>query len=367
MTKAVAAVLDGPREFTFRDFAIPRVGDDDAVVRVEASGLCGTDYEQYLGGLSFGDGMPIIPGHEVLGHVEAIGATAAKRWGVGVGDRITVEPIIPCGVCAGCVEGAFTRCRAGLGYGMYQGTGRQPSLWGGYATHVYLHSRALVHKLPADIPTDVMTLVNPLSNAIRWVHEVGGASLGSTVVIAGPGQRGLLAAAAAKKAGAAEIIVTGTSADHGRLELARALGATATIDVDSEGAVERVLEITNGSMADVVLDVSAGAMSPILDGIRMLRRGGRLVLAGLKSGKMLNDVPIDDVVLSEIELRGVVSGGYRSTELAIDMLRTDPEGLGALCSHTFRLDQVTTAVQTLGREINDGTDAVHITLTSELS
>lgn len=114
MTTATAAVLEGPRELNFREFAIPTVGDDDAVVRVEASGLCGTDYEQYLGGLSFGDGMPIVPGHEVLGHVEAIGATAATRWGVGVGDRITVEPIIPCGVCGGCVEGAFTRCRAAL-------------------------------------------------------------------------------------------------------------------------------------------------------------------------------------------------------------------------------------------------------------
>lgn len=212
-----------------------------------------------------------------------------------------------------------------------------------------------------------MTLVNPLSNAIRWVHEVGGASLGSTVVIAGPGQRGLLAAAAAKRVGAASIIVTGTAADRGRLELARALGATATIDVEAEDAVERVVAATNGWMADVVLDVSAGARAPILDGIRMLRRGGRLVLAGLKSGKMLNDVPIDDVVLNEIELRGVVSGGYQATELAIDMIRTDPGGLGALCSHTFSLDQVATAVQTLGREVNDGTDAVHVTLTAEMN
>lgn len=367
MTKAVAAVLESPRELNLREFAIPTVGDDDAVVRVEATGLCGTDYEQYLGGLSFGDGMPIVPGHEVLGRVEALGATAARRWGVSVGDRIAVEPIIPCGVCAGCVQGMFTRCTAGLGYGMYQGTGVRPSLWGGYATHVYLHPRALIHKVPEDIPTDVMTLVNPLSNAIRWVHEVGGASLGSTVVIAGPGQRGLLAAAAAKKAGAAEIIVTGTAADAGRLELAKALGATVTIDVDAEGALERVVEVTNGALADVVLDVSAGAMAPILDGIRMLRRGGRLVLAGLKSGNLLHDVPIDEVVLNEIELRGVVSGGYHATELAIDMLRSDPEGLGVLCSHTFRLDQVATAVQTLGREVHDGTDAVHITLTAEMN
>jgi threonine dehydrogenase-like Zn-dependent dehydrogenase len=364
MARAVAAVLESARNFQFREFPVPEVSDDDAVVKVEASGLCGTDYEQYLGGLSFGDGMPIIPGHEIIGRIERIGATAAKRWGVDVGDRVTVEPIIPCGVCEGCVDGAFTRCRSGLGYGMYQGTGATPSLWGGYATHVYLHPRALVHKLPEDIPTDVTTLVNPLSNAIRWIYEVGGAGLGSTVVIAGPGQRGLLAAAAAKKAGAETIIVTGTTADGSRLELARSLGATTTINVDEEDPVARVTEVTDGAMADVVLDVSAGAMAPILQGIDMLRRGGRLVLAGLKSGNKLNDVPIDQVVLREIELRGVVSGGYQSTELAINMIREMVETLVPLCTHTFALQDVTDAVRTLGREITDGTDAVHITLTS---
>lgn len=284
MAKAIAVVLTSPRQFEFCEFDIPTVGDDDAVVRVEAGGLCGTDYEQFIGGLSFGDGMPIIPGHEIIGHVEAIGTVAAQRWGVNVGDRVAVEPIIPCGVCGGCVEGRFTSCEAGLGYGMYQGVGRQPSLWGGYASHVYLPPRALVHKLPEHIPTDVMTLVNPLSNAIRWVYEVGEAALGSTVVIAGPGQRGLLAAAAASEAGAKSIIVVGTSADATRLQMAKSLGATATINVEREDPITCVRELTDGDMADVVLDVSAGAMAPILQGIAMLRRRGRIVLAGLKGG-----------------------------------------------------------------------------------
>ncbi|MBT2555249.1 zinc-binding dehydrogenase [Arthrobacter sp. ISL-5] len=366
MASAIAAVLESAQNFQFREFPLPGVTDDDAVIKVEASGLCGTDYEQYLGGLSFGDGMPIIPGHEVIGWIESIGPIAAKRWGVEVGDRIAIEPIIPCGVCAGCVQGAFSRCQSGLGYGMFQGTSSAPSLWGGYSTHVYLHPRALIHKLPKDIPTDVMTLVNPLSNAVRWVYEVGGAALGSTVVIAGPGQRGLLAVVAAKRAGAERIIVSGTTSDGTRLELARRLGATTVINVDEEDAVARVTEVTGGTMADVVLDVSAGAMAPILQGIDMLRRGGRLVLAGLKSGKLLDEVPIDRVVLHEIELRGVVSGDYQSTELAISIIRENPQALAPLCTHSFALGNVTEAVRTLGREITDGTDAVHITLTSDV-
>jgi threonine dehydrogenase-like Zn-dependent dehydrogenase len=147
--------------------------------------------------------------------------------------------------------------------GLYHGTKISPSLWGGYATHLYLHPRTMVHRLPRAIPTDLMTLFNPLSNAIRWVYEVGRVGLGSTVVIEGPGQRGLLAVLAARRAGASRIIVTGTQRDRERLALAVQLGASATINVDEEDPVERVREITDGRLADIILDVSAGATEPV--------------------------------------------------------------------------------------------------------
>ncbi|WP_011296066.1 zinc-dependent alcohol dehydrogenase [Cupriavidus necator] len=360
---ALALVLESPKNLQAREFPIPEIGDDDAVLRVEACGLCGTDYEQWLGHMKdWGGGMPIIPGHEIMGFIERIGTLAAKRWNVREGDRVAIEPIIPCGHCEDCVRGAYTRCQSDLGYGLYQSTAVAPHLWGGYATHVYLHPRTMVHKLPTDLPTEVMTLVNPLSNAIRWVYEAGGAGLGKTVVIAGPGQRGLLAAAAAKKAGASNIIVTGTSADKSRLELALQLGATAVINVEVEDPVARVSALTGGKLADVVLDVSAGAVAPIVQGVDMVKRGGKIVLAGLKGTNPLNGFPVDKVVLREVQLVGVLSAGWESTELAIDMIRTDAKKLSVLCSHMFKLENGTEAVRTLGREISDGKDAVHITL-----
>lgn len=363
MPNAMALVLESERNLQPHEFPIPEIGGEDALLRVEACGLCGTDYEQWLGHMKdWGGGMPIIPGHEIMGHIERIGPVAAKRWKVKEGDRVAIEPIIPCGHCEDCVQGHYTRCQSDLGYGLYQNTSVAPYLWGGYATHVYLHPRAMVHKLPTDIPTDLMTLVNPLSNAIRWAYEIGNASLGKTVVIAGPGQRGLLAAAAARKAGASRIIVTGTSADSGRLKLAMKLGATAVIDVEKEDPVERVRELTGGALADVVVDVSAGAVAPIIQGIDMVKRGGRIVLAGLKGKNKLNDFPVDKVVLREVQLLGVLSAGWQSTELAIEMIRAEGESLKELCSHIFTLDNATEAVRTLGREISDGKDAVHITL-----
>ena len=297
-----------------------------------------------------------------MGFIETIGASAARRWGVKQGDRVAVEPIIPCGHCEDCVRGAYTRCQSDMGYGLYQNVETSPHLWGGYATHVYLHPRSMIHKLPADVPTDVMSLVNPLSNAIRWVYEIGGAALGKTVVICGPGQRGLLAAAAARRAGASKIIVTGTTADKARLELALKLGATAVIDVQQEDPVARVAELTGGVLADVVLDVSAGAVAPIVQGIDMVKRGGRIVLAGLKGQNKLNDFPVDKVVLREIELVGVLSAGWTSTAMAIEMIREEGDILKELCTHLFTLDQGTEAIRTLGRELHDGKEAVHITL-----
>ena len=363
MSKALAAVLESPRNLQLREFPIPETGEDDAVLSVEACGLCGTDYEQWLGHLKdWGGGMPIIPGHEIMGFVERIGPLASRLWNVKEGDRVAIEPVVPCGHCSDCVQGAYTRCQSDRGYGLYQNIHVAPSLWGGYATHVYLHPRTMVHKLPSHVPTDVMTLFNPLSNAIRWTHEAGGVGLGATVVIAGPGQRGLLAVAAARKAGAANIIVTGTTRDQARLQLARSLGATATIDVQAEDPVESVRSLTDGRLADVVLDVSAGAVAPVVQAIDMVRRGGRIVLAGLKGSARLNDFPVDKVVFREIELVGVLSAGWRPTELAIQMIAENNAELATLCSHSFPLEQVTDAVRTLGREISDGREPVHVTL-----
>ena len=360
---ALAAVLTAPRAFDLRDIPIPDIGPDDGLLEVEACGLCGTDYEQWLGHIvGWGGGMPIIPGHEIIGRIGRLGAAAAKRWRVKEGDRVALEPVVPCGQCAHCLTGNYTRCASDLGYGLYCNTSREPVLWGGYATHVYLHPRAVVHRLPDRVPSDLMTLFNPLSNAIRWVCEAGALQLGSTIVIEGPGQRGLLAILAARHAGAARIIITGTNHDSARLRVAAELGAI-PINVDREDPVARVRDLTGGELADVVLDVSAGAVEPIVQAVDMVRRGGKIVLAGLKGARPLTGFFSDKVVFREIQLIGVLSAGWTSTEAAIDMVqRADPGELRKLCTHTFPLAEADAAVRALGREAADARDVIHVTL-----
>jgi len=360
--KARAAVLLEPRKLAVREFAVPEIGADDAVLRVEAAGLCGTDYEQFQGHLKGTpwDVFPIIPGHEIQGWIDRIAPAAAQRWRVKEGDRVIVEASIPCGKCFQCQQGRAVLCHAGMGYGLRISATRPPHLWGAYATHLYLHPQANVHKAPDDLPRDVLSLCNPMSNAVRWAYERGKVGVGDAIVIAGPGQRGLLSVIVARAAGAAMVVVTGTKADAVRLALARELGADATIDVDEEDPVARVHELTGGRGADVVLDVAAGSVEPILQAVEMVRPGGSIVLAGLKSQKKIGELVPDKLVMKEISLIGALSSSWTAFEQAIPLLQRYRAELAKLCTHAYPIERAETAIRALGREIIDRREAVHV-------
>ncbi len=361
---AHAAVLTAPRTFEFRDFPIPVVTESDAVLRVEAAGLCGTDYEQFGGHLQGTpwDVRPIIPGHEIQGWIEAIGAEASRRWRVKEGDRVIVEASIPCGKCFQCQNGRSVLCSANMGYGLRISSDRPPHLWGGYATHMYLHSQANVHRAPDSLRCDVLSLCNPMSNAVRWGYERGRIGMGDSILICGPGQRGLLAVVVARAAGAGLIIVTGTARDRERLQLAKELGAHATIVVDEEDPVARARDLTGGYGVDIVLDVSAGALDPILQAIEIVRAGGRIVLAGLKDRRKLDGLVPDRLVMKEITLEGALASSWSSFEHAIGLLGRYESELVKLCTHSYSIDEAETALRVLGREIVDKRETVHVHL-----
>ena len=363
MAQAHAAVLTGPRKLEMRDFPLPEIGPDDGLLRVEANGLCGTDYYQYLCEFKIGTGkLPIIPGHEPIGWIEKIGAHAAKRWKVAEGDRVVVKAPLPCGRCRQCQMGATQRCEKRMGYGLYLSTDVAPSLWGGYATHLYLHPDTQLEKAPANIPSDVLTLFNPLSGVVHWLLETPKLRAGEHVVILGPGQRGILGVLAARYAGAKTVTITGLAQDARRLALAKELGADASVVAGEEDIVERVRQVTGGEMADVVLDMSAGSTEPILQALDLVRRGGRIVLAGLKNGKPLNGLMTDTIVANELQLLGGYSSTSGSLETALEILKAHQDRLGKLCSHSFGLDEADLAVRMLGREVEDDKEVLHLTL-----
>src|SRR5262245_17779178 len=159
---AEALVLSEPRHFDRRSFALPEISDGDGLLRIEACGLCGTDHEQYTGHIR--GPHPFIPGHEVIGTIDRVGSGAAERWGVRTGDRVAVEVFQSCRDCEACRSGLYRRCeRNGLATMVgFVDAGRPPSLFGGYATHLYLGPDSMLLPVPDSLDPVLATMFNPL-------------------------------------------------------------------------------------------------------------------------------------------------------------------------------------------------------------
>jgi threonine dehydrogenase-like Zn-dependent dehydrogenase len=359
-----AVVQTGTQSFEVHEFERPAVGPDDAILRLELCGICGSDIEQYDGRFEERGWVrgPTIPGHEPLGIIDEIGERAAKRWGVAPGDRVAVEPLIPCGQCEACKAGESTRCNGWgrvFSYGLL-GTEIEPSLLGGYSEYMYLHPNTVMHRMSPALPAEVAVLFNPLAAGIRWAATESDLKLGDTIVILGAGQRGLAAVIAARAAGAGQIIVTDLARATGKLEFARELGAHATVVADEEDVVARVEELTGGRLAYVVLDVTPVATQPILDAIEIVRNGGTVVLAGVKGGPT---APIDQdrIVFKSITLRGVFTVDSPAYRQAIRLLEEGGLPFARMHTASYGLDRAEEAIHHLAGRL-DGPPAIHVAI-----
>jgi threonine dehydrogenase-like Zn-dependent dehydrogenase len=356
-----AAVQTGPRQIEIREFPRPVIGPEDGgLLRIEACGICGSDVETYKGHLSQ-QWLPMVPGHEPLGIIEEVSPSAAARWGVQPGDRVAVEILIPCRSCDLCLAGRYMSCRNRIGsHGGSNPPGRGLGPWGGFAEYIHLHPNSILHKVRGDIPAEVAVMFNPLGAGVRWAVHLGEVGLGSTVLILGAGQRGLAAVLASRAAGAGTIIVTGLSRDAGKLALAREFGADVTIDVEAEDTVARVREVTGGVGVDVVLELTPMADQPIRDALQAVRWGGRVVLAGLKGGRGI-ELSTDMIINKALTVVGAFSVDSRGYQEAIRLIESGQFPLERMHTHTFGLDEIGLAIETLAGEV-PGQDAVHVAI-----
>ena len=346
---AHAVVMTAVGRLEEQSFPVPAVGRDDGVLRVEATGICGSDHSQFRGHLpGIGAVTPVIPGHEIVGRIEAAGPEALARWGVAEGDLVVLHEVVQ----------ADTGM---LVYGITVPTTTAPALWGGYATHVYLNPRAVLHRVPDGVTAEEAALFVPIANGIRWAATVPGTQPGDTVVVCGPGQQGLGCVVGAVRAGAARVVVTGRNADAVRLAIARELGAAHTIVVDDDDPVAVVLDITGGRGADVVVDASAGSTEPVVQAIEMARSGGTVILGGLKAGATVPGFVSDRVVLRQLRVQGVGGHDHASVDAALEVIASRAFPLDRMRSHTFPLAEAEHAIRVVGREV-EGADPVHVTL-----
>lgn len=351
-----AAIFRGDGTVEVRSFTAPTPPPGGAVLRVEAVGLCGSDISQLHGHHHVpGEVSPVVPGHEIVARVHALAPDA--QLGVEVGQRVAVDLVVRCGACAQCTFGS-PLCENMRLYGYSFPLTERSGLYGGYGELMEVTAGTHLLALTDAVSAEELTLFEPLANAVNWLSsaQVGP---GTSVVVLGPGHMGLTCAALALAWGASPVIVTGTSRDGRRLEAARQLGCTATVDVEAEDAMEVVRAHTAGAMADVVVDLT-DADDAVQVTLELVRFGGTVVWAGLKR---MRPVPVvsDLVPLRALTVIGASGSTARSMETAVDLLNAGRIPTRALVGETFTLAEIDRALELLARA-DPGHDALRVGL-----
>lgn len=260
MMKAVR--LEAVGSLFTREISKPVPGPDDLLVRVEASGICGTDRHLYHG--EFPCRPPVTLGHEFSGIIEAMGSQVT---GLALGDRITGDPNIACGRCARCHEGKVNLCEGLQAIGIHRD--------GGLAEYVIVPQKQ-AFLLPAMLNPAYGAFCEPLACCIHGI-DVAAIKAGSSVLVLGGGVIGLLTVQLARLAGATAVILS--TRQKSKRDLAMQLGATATIDPSGADIFAEVNRLTSGG-ADVVLEC-AGVPETIEQAPKLAKPGGAVVIVGV--------------------------------------------------------------------------------------
>jgi erythritol/L-threitol dehydrogenase len=315
MSDTMKAVRNhGPRDYRLEQVPIPSAGPGEVVIRVDASGICGSDGKCFTGGAMFwGDPpwvkAPVTPGHEFFGTVTELGEGAAELYGLELGDKAIAEQILPCGTCRYCQRGQYWMCEVHNIYGFQGGVAD-----GAWADYMKFHAGSRVFKVPSDMPLGAGVLIEPLACAIHAVERAD-IQLGDTVVLAGVGTLGLLMLQVIALKNPGTIIVQDTKPE--RLELARSLGAHVTIDVRHEDPAGVVKGLTGGYGADVFIEAT-GYPKAVVQGLQAIRKLGTFVVFGVFG----ENVDVDWSIIGdrkELDIFGAHLGPYRYP-LAIDYL-----------------------------------------------
>lgn len=361
--RVLAALKVGPSTTQLRELPLPDVPPDAALMKVEVAGVCGTDVSQYPLPLRRG---PLIMGHENVGYLAQVGREFEKHKGFKEGELVFLEHYLPCGHCEWDHMGEYRHCAAtewfydpnAIRYG-YTSMDIAPGLWGGFSHYVYLPLNAVLHRVPAGLTPEQAGLATPMSNGVQWTLMDGGVGYGSSVLIQGPGQQGLCCVMAARQAGADRIIVTGTSKDARRLEVAGALGADVVIDVQKEDPLARILDATGGRGVDVVVDCTAGAgAAPVLLGIEATKRRAGTMIVQAEGNAEFPSFPIGRLTRKGMTLKSARGHSYRAVELGLQQLASGRFPLHLLTTHTFGLSEVDYAIKSVGGEGAPG--AIHV-------
>lgn len=245
---------------------IPQIKDDEVLVKVLATGICGTDFGIYKGYREVDEGL--IPGHEFIGEIVEVGSNVT---GYEIGDRVVPSIIIKCSTCPACIDGFEAQCENLQEIGIH--------VDGSFAEYVAVPQVSL-HKVEKDLDLMVGASIEPVAVAYSAVKKVSQFTPGKDVLVYGPGPIGLYTAQVAKLAGAGKILMAGTSADKDRLALAAANYGVETVFTDTEDVDAKMAECFKHGKADIIFECT-GVAALVGDMLPKLRPHGELILVSV--------------------------------------------------------------------------------------
>ena len=353
-TVMTAVICHGPEDYRLEEVPVPTPGPGEALVKVEAVGICASDLKCYHGAAKFwGDASrpawaetEVIPGHEFVGTVVELDDEAAQRWGIGVGDRVVSEQIVPCWKCRYCLSGNYHMCAPHDLYGFKR---RTP---GAMAEYMVYNRDALVHRVSADLEPAHAAFAEPLSCALHAVERAE-ITFEDVVVVAGCGPIGLGMIAGASAKSPKLVIALDLAPD--KLALALRCGADLAINIGEEDAVAKIKELTDGYGCDVYLE-GTGHPSAVGQGLDALRKLGRYVEYSVFG----SDVTVDWSIISddkELDVRGAHLGP-NCWPAAIRMIESGRLPMADICTHQLPLAEFQQGLDL----VSSGRDSVKVSL-----
>jgi threonine dehydrogenase-like Zn-dependent dehydrogenase len=330
-----AVVCRGPHDYRLEEWQVPRPEREEVVIRVSQVGICASDLKCYLGAALFwGDKdregycqAPVIPGHEFVGEVVALGEGAAEKYGLAIGDMAISEQIVPCWKCRYCQRGQYWMCQNGDVYGFRQ------RAFGAMAPYMKFPRDAINYKVPKELAPEHAVFIEPLACSIHAVQR-GEIELDDVVVIAGAGPLGLGMVAAARLKNPKLLI--SVDLDDKRLEVAKRCGADMGLNPRKVDVVDEVRKLTDGYGCDVYIEAT-GHPSAVEQGLHAIRKLGTFV----EFSVMREPVTADWTIIGdtkELNIHGSHLGPY-CYPIAIDMLMKGLLPMDTIISHQLPLEK----------------------------
>ena len=283
-----AAVLEAPKRLVIKDVEEPECGENEALIEVQASGVCGSDVHTYLGHHPFRK-PPVTLGHEVAGEVIRVGASVD---GLKVGDRVAVEPHIYCGECEFCARGFVNLCR----------NKRVPGVgWAGTFSERIAAPEGVLHKLADGVSYEEGAMLEPLAVAYR-AFRTGQIGAESRVAVLGAGAIGSLVVRLCQWAGVSELMVTDVKGYN--LEFVSSLGSCKPVNAAEVDTVEEGLALTDGAGFDAVV-VTSGSRGSMTEAVKLCKPRGVVVAIALYPGEIPFDANL--LVTREITAQGCLT------------------------------------------------------------